>query len=67
MLYSRKTATIYSKSKQNLSSQLWEKARNELSGERGRESHSGPFPDFLGTTGFTVTLQAAFEYRAKTL
>lgn len=33
----------------------------------GRKSHSGPFPDFLGTAGFIVTLRAAFEYKAKTL
>lgn len=35
MLYSCETDTIYSKCKQNLSFQLWEKAHNELSRERG--------------------------------
>lgn len=37
---------------------------SSLERDRREKSHSGSFPDFLGTA---VTLWAAFECRAKTL
>lgn len=70
------TIKCYTHVRQPLFTQKANKTSHSNSGRRhtmsslereGRESHSGPFPDFLRTTGFLVTLWAAFEYRAKTL